>query len=190
MELWTLDSGFQSLAGFQTTDCWIPDSKAQDSTSYKQKFPYMGQVRARAPHLAIFYNKKKLEVLWIRVPPKIRSNAIVRSPSFTALELTKLSSARAPRMSIRFRTLASVLIAFWLTEPRHTCTTDVGDESTLARENVFSAGMLQFSTDLSATFWLVLLHHKFVRVKCTLSLSGIPLSLSHLVGTPEHPTIK
>ena len=117
VELWNLDSGFQSLAGFQTADCWIPDSKAQDFTSYKQKFPYMGQVRARAPHLAIFYNKKNLEVLWIRVPPKIRSKAIVGSPSFKAIKLTKLSRARAPRMSIRFRTLASVLIAFWLIEP-------------------------------------------------------------------------
>ena len=42
--------------------------------------------------------------------------------------------------------------------------------------NVFSAGMFQFSTVLSGTFWLVNLHHKFVRVECILSLSRIPLS--------------
>ena len=55
---------------------------------------------------------------------------------------------------------------------------------------VFSAGMLQFFTGLSATFRLRPLHRKFVRVECVLSLSCIPLSLSHLVGMPEHPTIK
>ena len=37
--------------------------------------------------------------------------------------------------------------------------------------NVFSAGMLQFSTGLSGTFLLVNLHHKLVRVECALSLS-------------------
>ena len=46
----------------------------------------------------------------------------------------------------------------------------------LSTVNVFSAGMLQFSTGLSATFWLVNLHHKLVRVECALSLSRIPLS--------------
>lgn len=37
--------------------------------------------------------------------------------------------------------------------------------------------MLQFSSGLSDTIWLVPLHHKFLRVECLLSLSCIPLSL-------------
>ena len=41
---------------------------------------------------------------------------------------------------------------------------------------IFSAGMLQFSTGLSATFWLVSLLHIFVCVVNDLSLSRIPLS--------------
>ena len=180
MELWNLDSGFQSLAGFQTAD-----------TSYKQKFPYMGQVRARVPHLAIFYNKKNLEVLWIRVPPKIRSKAIVRSPSFTALKLTKTFKRQGAKnvnqISNSCLSFNSIL-THWTTPYMYY--RRGRRKHTLARENVFSAGMLQFSTGLSDTFWLVLLHHKFVRVKCTLSLSRIPLSLSHLVGMPEHPNIK
>ena len=180
MELWNLGSGFQLLAGFQTADCWIPDSKAQDFTSYKQHFPYMGQVRARAPHLAIFYNKKNLEVLWIRVPSKIRSKAMVRSPSFTALKLKKRSSARAPRMSIRFRTLAhgfNSILTHWTTSYMY---------YRRGRRKHTSAWKCIFRW----TFWLVPLDHKFVRVEYVLSLSRIPLSLSHLVGMPEHPTIK
>ena len=47
---------------------------------------------------------------------------------------------------------------------------------------VFSAGMLQFSTGLSATFWLVPLHRKFVRVECVLSLSRISLFGEFTVG--------
>ena len=47
---------------------------------------------------------------------------------------------------------------------------------------VFSSGMLQFSTGLSATFWLVPLHRKFVRVECVLSLSRISLSGEFTVG--------
>ena len=47
---------------------------------------------------------------------------------------------------------------------------------------VFSAGMLQFFTGLSATFRLRPLHRKFVRVECVLSLSRISLFGEFTVG--------
>jgi len=58
---WIPDSNSYRDSRLQIQDSlsWIPDSKAQDSTSYKQKFPYMGQVRARPPPSGHFLQQKE-----------------------------------------------------------------------------------------------------------------------------------